>query len=71
MIGKPNRRECQGRHRLIDIQKYKKLIADKPDSTATLPGQAFNIFTAKKLVFCVFMSFAVMLYGFLPPIRCP
>ena len=44
MIGKPNRRECHERHRLIDIQKYKKHIANKPDSTATLSGQAFNIF---------------------------
>ena len=71
MTGNPKRRECQVWHRLIMIQKHKKLKIEKPDSTATLPGQAFIISAAKNLVFCLFMSITVTLYGFLPPIRYP
>ena len=47
MIGKPNRRQRRYLYRLIMIPRIKKLIADKPDSTATLSGQAFIFGGAK------------------------
>ena len=44
MIGKPNRRQNMNLYRQVIVQQYKKLRTNKPDLTATLPGQAFNIF---------------------------